>query len=151
MSRKKRLDAPGWASVIGVAVITFSLTGCDSGSSPQAADPPSSLAETAARSPAATPIAADLLQVCDHVQAAFRSGGLNDADQARALSAELQGMIDVARPEAAQVLRPMVEAADAIAADGQARAQAALGQAQNDAFDQLRRVCLRAGSQAWSE
>jgi len=88
--------------------------------------------------------------VCDHVQDAFRSGGLDDAEQSRALSAELQGMIDVAEPEAAGVLRPMAEAAGAIASDGKERATPALRRAENQAYDKLQRMCVRAGSQAWS-
>jgi hypothetical protein len=41
--------------------------------------------------------------LCDHVQEVFRSGTLNDVDQNRALASELQGMMDVAEPGAAQV------------------------------------------------
>ncbi|NPC96266.1 hypothetical protein [Nocardioides sp. zg-DK7169] len=93
--------------------------------------------------------AANFLHVCDHVQDAFRSGGLNDADQARGLAAELQGMADVADPEAARALGPLLKATDAIAADGKALARPTLQQAQWDASERLRRVCVTAGSQAW--
>lgn len=150
MTKNHRVVARGWASAIGVAAIALSLAGCDGGSSAEMADPTPPPSSTRV-SGTPTALAANLLQVCDHAQDAFRSGGLNDAGQARALSAELQGMIDVAQPEAAQVLQPMVQAADAIAADGRARARPALQQAQNDAYDQLQKVCVRAGSQVWGE
>jgi hypothetical protein len=94
-------------------------------------------------------VAANLLQVCDHAQDAFRAGDLGDAEQAKALSAELQGMIDVATPEAARMLGPMIEAADAIGADGKDRARPALQRAEDKAYRALRRGCIRAGSRAW--
>jgi hypothetical protein len=94
-------------------------------------------------------VAANLLQVCDHVQDAFRDGDLGDAEQAKALSAELQGMIDVATPDAARMLGPMIVAADAIGADGRDQARPALQRAENKAYRALRRECIRAGSRAW--
>jgi hypothetical protein len=67
----------------------------------------------------------------------FRSGGLDDAEQSSALSAELQGMMDVANAEAAQVLRPMAEAAAAIAMDGKAQARPVLRRTENRAYREL--------------
>jgi hypothetical protein len=133
--------------LIGVALVSLGVTGCGD-DQPRTASTPS-----AAPSPSATAtaVAANLLQLCDHAQDAFRSGGLGDAEQRRALSAELQGMIDVADPEAAQVLRPMAEAAAAIAMDGQERARPILRQAENRAYRELQRVCRGAGSQSWAE
>src|SRR5215218_8233851 len=145
---KRHSRAAHWvATAGGLAVLTLCLAGCDDDPSPTAASQPPAASPT----PAATPVAADLLQVCAHAQDAFRTGDLDDAEQSRALSAELQGMIDVADPEAAQVLRPMAAAADAIAADGRERAMPALQRGENRAYNQLRRTCLQAGSQAWSE
>jgi len=94
-------------------------------------------------------VAANLLQVCDHAQDAFRAGDLDDAEQARALSAELQGMIDVAKPDAARMLNPMIEAADAIGAEGRDQARPTLRRAQNAVYRALQRECMQAGSQAW--
>jgi hypothetical protein len=131
-------SATGLASMLGLA-------GCDDDPLPQAATP-----TAVASPPAATPVAANLRQVCDHVQDAFRAGALDDAEQNRALSGELLGMMDVAEPEAAQVLRPMAEAAAAIAGDGKKRARPALQRAANQAYDELQRGCVRAGSEAWS-
>ena len=150
MTKNHRVVARGWARAIGVAAIALSLAACGGGSSPVTADPTQRPSSTQV-SATPTALAANLLQVCDHAQDAFRSGGLNDADQARALSAELQGMIDVAQPEAAQMLQSMVRAADAIAADGRTQARPALQQAQDDAYDQLQTVCVRAGSRVWGE
>jgi hypothetical protein len=59
-------------------------------------------------------------------------------------------MMDVANAEAAQVLRPMAEAAAAIAMDGKAQARPVLRRTENRAYRELRRACVRAGSQAWS-
>ena len=86
---------------------------------------------------------------CDHAQDAFRDGDLGDADQASALSAELQGMIDVAKPGAARLLGPMIKAADAIAAGGRDQSRPALRQAEIKAYRVLGRACTRAGSRAW--
>jgi len=94
-------------------------------------------------------VAADVLQVCDHAQDAFRDRDLGDADQASALSAELQGMIDVAKPGAARLLGPMIKAADAIAAGGRDQSRPALRQAEIKAYRVLGRACTRAGSRAW--
>ncbi|WP_310530049.1 hypothetical protein, partial [Nocardioides sp.] len=105
---------------------------------------------TTSASAGATAVAANLLQVCDHAQDAFRSGGLDDAAQDAALAAELQGMMDVAEPDAVQLLRPMADAAAAIAVDGRARATPALQKTQTRAYRALRRACISAGSQAWS-
>lgn len=146
MSKRQGRTCLWVSSVIGLVVMTLCLTGCENDPSPSAATP----TPAASQSLAATPVAANLLQVCDHAQDAFRAGGLDDAEQSRALSAELQGMMDVAEPEAAQALRPMAEAAEAIAADGEARARPALQRAENQAYNTLERTCVRAGSQAWS-
>jgi hypothetical protein len=146
MSKRQGLDMLWVANAIGFSVVTLCLTGCSGDSSAQ----PTSPAPTTSQSPTAAPVATNLLQVCDHAQDAFRSGDLGAAEQSKALSAELQGMIDVAEPDAGRVLRPMVEAADAIAADGRERARPALQQAENRAYRTLRQVCVRAGSQAWS-
>jgi hypothetical protein len=136
-----------WVSAaLVVMAVSLCLTGCADDSAPRSASP----ASTTLRLPAATPVAANLLQVCAHAQDAFRSGGLDDAEQSKALSAELQGMMDVADPGAAQALRPMAEAAGAIAADDRARARRALQRAENRAYGTLQRVCIGAGSQAWS-
>lgn len=155
---KVRMSAMTWlrcgvATAVGGAFLGVCLAGCDGGPPSQTADPApmSSSAGAATHLADATPIAANLLHVCDRVQDAFRSGGLDDADQNRALSAELQGMIDVADAQAAELLRPMVKAADAIAADGRPRARSALQGAQRLAYDELQRVCVGAGSQAWGE
>ena len=130
--------------------LSAALTGC-------AADSDQQSHTAASPSPASSPpavataVAANLLQVCDHVPDAFRSGSLNETEQARALSAELQGMIDTAEPTAAQVLRPMVEAADAMGSEESERARPVLRHAESRAYTQLRRICVRAGSQAWGE
>jgi hypothetical protein len=130
-----------------VALTALALAGCEQGDSSVSSIPHS--ASTSATAPAATAVAANLLQLCDHVQEAFRSGTLNDADQNRALASELQGMMDVAEPGAAQVLRPMAEAAGAIAVDGRDKARPELQKAMTRAYRALRRACISAGSQAW--
>ena len=112
--------------------------GCASASEKQS--PPA-----ASASPSA--VAANLLQVCDHVPDAFRDGSPNETEQAKALSAELQGMIDTAQPEAANMLGPMVDAAEAMASAE--RDRPALRQGEHRAYNRLRRDCVRAGSQAW--
>lgn len=149
MTGNTRLAARGWAVAVGGAAIAFALAGCSTGSAdaPLDASPSPTAVQTQPSVQAAT--AANLLHVCDHVQDAFRSGGLNDADQARGLAAELQGMVDVADPEAARALGPLLKATDAIAADGKALVRPTLQQAQWDASERLRRVCVAAGSQAW--
>lgn len=96
------------------------------------------------------PIPANLRQVCDHVQDAFRAGGRSDRAQNNALAAELQGMIDVADRRSAAALRPMSEAADAIATSTSADARPALRLQEDRAYRALRRACIRAGSHAWS-
>jgi hypothetical protein len=135
-----------------VVVVSLCLIGCDDQSSPRSAAPPPSAPppRSTSPSPAARPAGANLLQLCDHAQDAFRSGDLDDAAQSSALSAELQGMMDVAEPDAAQVLRPLAEAAGAIAADGRVRARPSLQRAEDRAYSKLQRVCVRAGSDAWS-
>ena len=146
MSKRQARAALWVASATGLAVMTLCLSGCDDDPTRQATSP----APAASQSPVVAPVAANLRQVCDHAPDAFRDGGLDDAEQNRALSAELQGMMDVAEPDAAQVLRPMAEAAGAIAADGRERARPALQRAENRAYSTLQRLCVRAGSQAWN-
>lgn len=146
MSKRQGRAALWVAIAIGLAVMTLCVGGCGDDPPRQATSP----RPAASPSPAATPVAANLRQVCDHAPDAFRDGGLDDAEQSRALSAELQGMMDVAEPDAAQVLRPMAEAAVAIASDGRERAQPALQRAENRAYTELQRACVGAGSQAWS-
>lgn len=133
-----------------IALGTLGLTGCVQ-SEPSDASPQGSAAPSATTSESTndTAVAANLLQLCDHAQDAFRSGGLGDAAQGRALAAELQGMMDVAAPDAAEVLRPMAEAADAMGADGQSRATPELQRRQDRAYRALRRACVSAGSQVW--
>jgi len=132
------------ASGRGIVVLglNVALIGCASGSDQQ-----SPLA--APTSPAA--VAANLLQVCDHAQDAFRDGSANETEQYRTLSSELQGMIDTGEPATAEVLQPMVDAADAMAAAKGNRERSALCDAEHRAYDQLRRVCVQAGSQLWPE
>jgi hypothetical protein len=96
-------------------------------------------------------VAANLLQVCNHAQDAFRDGSANETEQYRALSSELQGMIDTGEPAAAEVLQPMVDAADAMAATKGERERSALRDAEHRAYNELRRVCVQAGSQVWPE
>lgn len=146
MSTRDARAALWVASVAGVAAIMICLAGCDGDRSPRAA----SSIPAASSAPTATAVAANLLQVCDHAQDAFRSGDLDDAEQSRVLSAELRGMMDVAEPEAAELLRSMAEVADAIAAVGSERARPALQRAENRAYNKLQRTCVRAGSQAWN-
>ena len=146
MSKRQGLDIMWVASAIGLAVVTLCLAGCGGDSSPQATSPAPA---TTFQPPTAGPVAANLLQVCDHAQDAFRDGDLGDAEQSRALSAELQGMIDVAKPDVARALRPMTKAADAVAADGREQARPVLQRAENRAYRTLRHVCVRDGSQAW--
>ena len=95
--------ATAWGRGIVVLGLNVALIGCTSRSdqqSPSAA--PTSLSA----------VAANLLQVCDHAQDAFRDGSANETEQYRAPSSELQGMIDTGEPAAAEVLQPMVDAAD---------------------------------------
>jgi len=96
-------------------------------------------------------VAANLLQVCDHAQDAFRAGSVNETEQYAALSSELQGMIDTGEPAAAKVLQPMVDAADAMAAAEGEQERSALRDAEHHAYNELRRVCVQAGSQVWPE
>jgi len=103
----------------------------------------------ASASPAA--VAANLLQVCDHAPDAFRDGSPNETEQAKALSAELQGMIDTAEPAAAKLLGPMVDAADAMASAEREADGSALRRGEHRAYERLRHACVRAGSQAWGE
>jgi hypothetical protein len=145
MSKKQGLGGFWAASASGLAVVMLGLTDCGGDSSSQA----TSRAPATSQSPTAGPVAANLLQVCDHAQDAFRDGDLGDAEQAKALSFELQGMIDVAKPDAARVLHPMIEAADAVGADGRHQARPALRRAEQRAYGTLRRLCVRAGSEAW--
>ncbi|CAM3658791.1 hypothetical protein [Nocardioides zeicaulis] len=136
--------------VLGVALIVLALAGCGQDDVP--GDPaPSSGTTSASTSPAptATAVAANVVQLCDHAQDAFRSGSLTAVDQNRSLASELHGMMDVAEPSAAEVLRPMAEAADAIALDGRDRPRPELQQAMDQAFDALRQACTSAGSSAW--
>jgi hypothetical protein len=138
--------------LVAIASGVLALTGCEEAdpSAASGAKPAPSVATTQSESPGATAVPANLLHVCDHVQDAFRSGSLDDAAQNRALASELQGMIDVADPDAAQVLRPMAEAAAAIGIDGRPRAVPRLQRAQSRAYRALRRTCISAGSQAWN-
>jgi hypothetical protein len=108
------------------------------------------------QSPSAAPtslsaVAANLLQVCDHAQVTFRDGSTNETEQYRALSSELQGMIDTGEPAAAEVLQPMVDAADAMAAAKGERERSALRDAEHRAYNELLRVCVQEGSQVWPE
>ena len=136
--------------LVAIASGVLALSGC------QQADPAAASGPKPAASSATTPsesagaVAANLLHVCDHVQDAFRSGGLDDAAQNRALASALQGMIDVAEADAAQMLRPMAEAAAAIGVDGRSRAEPRLQRAQSRAYRALRSTCISAGSQAWN-
>jgi hypothetical protein len=137
--------------LVTIASGMLALNGCEQ-VEPSAASgsrPTPSSVTTPSESAGATAVPANLLHVCDHVQDAFRSGSLDDAAQNRALASELQGMIDVADPDAAQVLRPMAEAAAAIGADGRSRAAPRLQRAQGRAYRELRRTCISAGSQTW--
>lgn len=137
--------------LMAVVLAALGLTGCDENKTLGTSTPKSASPSATTSGPAgATAVAANILQLCDHAQDAFRSGGLDDAAQNAALAAELQGMMDVADPDAAQVLRPMSEAAAAIAADGRAKAEPALQKAEEQAYRALRRACISAGSQAWS-
>jgi cell division septum initiation protein DivIVA len=131
-----------WTRGIAALGLCASLIGCASDSHEQSSP-------VASASPSA--VAANLLQVCDHVQDAFRDGSPNETEQAKALSAELQGMIDTAEPAAAEVLGPMIDAADAMASAERERDRPALRQAEHHAYNTLRGVCVRAGSQAWGE
>ncbi|TGN64274.1 hypothetical protein EXE59_10165 [Nocardioides eburneiflavus] len=147
-----------WRALVLLVAITsgmLALSGCEQvdPSAASGAKPAPSSATTQSESAGATATAvpANLLHVCDHVQDAFRSGSLDDAAQNRALASELQGMIDVADPDAAQMLRPMAEAAAAIGADGRSRAAPRLQRAQGRAYRALRRTCISAGSQAWNQ
>lgn len=138
--------------LMAIASGMLALTGCQQ-TDPAAASgpkPAASSATTQSESAGADAVPANLLHVCDHVQDAFRSGGLDDAAQNRALASELQGMIDVAEADAAQMLRPMAEAAAAIGADGRSPAEPSLQKAQSRAYDALRSTCISAGSQAWN-
>jgi hypothetical protein len=137
--------------LVAIASGVLALTGCERADpSAVSAKPAPSSATTQSEPQGATAVPANLLHVCDHVQEAFRSGSLDDAAQNRALASELQGMIDVADPDAAQALRPMVEAAAAIGVDGRSRAAPRLQEAQGRAYRALRRTCISAGSQAWN-
>jgi hypothetical protein len=127
---------------IVVLGLNVALIGCASRSDQQSLS-------AAPTSPSA--VAANLLQVCDHAQDAFRDGSLNETEQYRALSSELQGMIDTGEPAAAQVLQPMVDAADAMAAAKGERERSALRESEHRAYNELRRVCIQAGSQVWPE
>lgn len=127
-------------AIFVVPLMALSLTSCD--------DAPSSSKASPSASP--TAVAANLLHVCDNVQRAFRTGTLPDTEQNSALSTELQGMIDVATPRVAEALRPMVEAADAIALDGRNPARPTLQRALIRAHRDLRDTCVQAGSQAWT-
>ncbi len=60
-------------------------------------------------------------------------------------------MIDTGEAAAAEVLQPMLDAADAMAAATGARERSALRNAEHRAYNELRRVCVRAGSQMWPE
>ena len=127
---------------IVVLGLNVALIGCASGSDQQS--PPA-----APTSPSA--VAANLLQVCDHAQDACRDGSANETEQYKALSSELQGMIDTGEPAAARVLQPMVDAADAMAAAKGGRERSAVRDAEHGAYNELRRVCVQAGSQTWPE
>jgi hypothetical protein len=96
-------------------------------------------------------VAANVLQVCDHAPDAFRDGSPNETEQAKALSAELQGIIDTAEPAAAELLGPMVDAADAMASAEREADRPPLRRAEHRAYAKLRHACVRAGSQAWGE
>ncbi len=146
MSKRPRSGTTGIASGVCLAVLALSLAAYGDDPSSQAAP---QIAHVHVQTHPSGPVAADVLQVCDHAQDAFRDGDLGDADQASALSAELQGMIDVAKPGAARLLGPMIQAADAIAADGKDQSRPALRQAENKAYRVLGRACTRAGSRAW--
>ena len=118
------------------------LAGCASGSG-EATRP------AASASPSA--VAANLLQVCDHAPDAFRDGSRNETEQYKALSSELQGIIDTAEPAAAELLGPMVNAADAMASGRREADKPELRQAVHRAYARLRSACIRAGSKAWGE
>lgn len=107
--------------------------------------------ENAVAAPSASPsaVAANLLQVCDHAQDAFRDGSANETEQYRALSSELQGMIDTGDAAAARALQPVVDAADAMAAAKGEQERSALREAEHRAYNELRQVCVQAGSQVW--
>jgi hypothetical protein len=138
--------------LVAIASGMLALTGCEQVDPSTASGPKSasSSATTQSESAGATAVPANLLHVCNHVQDAFRSGSLDDAAQNHALASELQGMIDVAAPDAAQMLRPMAETAAAIGADGRSRAAPRLQRAQRRAYRALRRTCISAGSPAWN-
>jgi len=136
------MHIPATALGRGIVVLglNVALTGCASGS-----DQPSPAAGPA--SPSA--IAANLLQACDHAQDPFRDGSVNETEKYRALSSELQGMIDTGETAAARVLQPMVNAADAMAAANGERERSALRDAEHRSYNELRRLCVQAGSQVW--
>lgn len=122
--------------------LAAALVGCASDSDEHATP-------RASASPSA--VAANLRQVCDHAPDAFRDGSPSETEQAKALSSELQGMIDTAEPAAARLLGPVVDAADAMASAQREADRPALRQAEHRAQERLRRTCVIAGSQAWGE
>jgi hypothetical protein len=127
--------------------LSAALLGCAADRDGQS---PSAVSPSAASSPPAvgTAVPANLLHVCNHVPDAFRSGSLSETEEAMALSAELQGMVDTAQPKVARVLQPMVDAADAMASAENGQSRAVLRHAESRAHYQLRRVCVQAGSRA---
>lgn len=82
MSKRQGLGTVRAGSAIGLAVLALCLTSCGGDSSARATPP----ASATSQAPTAGPVAANLLQVCDHAQDAFRSGDLGDDEQAKALS-----------------------------------------------------------------
>ncbi len=144
--------SPSLAVIALVAVSAGGLAGYGDGDDRAAPTGPS-MPVSSTRVPSARPaaVAANLLEICDHVQEAFRDGGLGDADQDAGLATELTGMTEVAQPAAAKALRPLIAAAQAIAADGRDAARPRLRRAENQAVERLQRACVAAGSTAWSE
>src|SRR5262249_5126728 len=127
-------------SVLAALGLGAALAGC-------ALDSGENARPTASASPSAG--AASPLPVCRPAPDAFRDGSPNETEEAMALSAELQGIIDTAEPAAAELLGPMVDAADAMASAQREADRPALRRAEHRAYESLRRACVRAGSQAW--
>lgn len=130
----------GGPRVLAALALGAALAGCAFGGG-ENADP------AASASPSA--VAANVLHVCDHAQDAFRDGSANQTEQYRALSSELQGMIDTGDAAAAKVLQPMVDAADAMAAAKGERERSSLRDAEHRAYNELRKVCIQAGTKVW--
>jgi hypothetical protein len=134
---------------LALAVLTLSLLAACGTSAPApqaAAAAEATVTVTASPTVTAAPGTASLLGVCDHVREAFRDGTLPIRRQFDGIASELQGMIDVAGPAGARVVRPVQRAAEAVAiADTEAN-----GRQFNRAYRQLGSTCKAVGSTAWN-